>query len=91
MAQTAMKTTLPREEINENFVLEAYQIALSADLILSNVPKGRPKEFTTNLENMRAAATELAAAEGRGVIGQPLKTVGGRGQCDRKGFRSSDT
>jgi hypothetical protein len=37
-----------------------------------------------------AAVAGAPAVEGRGVIGQPLKTVGGRGQCDRNGFRASE-
>jgi hypothetical protein len=60
--QTAMKPVLPREEVNENFVLEAQQVAVTADLALSNLPKGKPKEFQTNLENMRAGGVELAEA-----------------------------
>jgi cytochrome c556 len=60
--QTKMDPILPRAEINENFILEAAQVAVTADLALSNVPKDKPKEFTTNLENMRAGAIELVEA-----------------------------
>ncbi len=60
--QTDMKPVLPRGEINENFILEADQIALSADVALSNVPKSKPKEFTTNLEKLRQGAIDLAEA-----------------------------
>src|SRR5206468_1684177 len=58
--QTAMKPVLPREEINDTFILEADQVALSADLALTNVPKSKPKEFTTNLEKLRQGAMDLA-------------------------------
>jgi hypothetical protein len=60
--QTKQYTTLPREEVNESFTMEANQIALTADLALGVAPKGKPKEFTANLETMRQAATELAEA-----------------------------
>lgn len=60
--QTAMKPVLPREEVNDKFVMEADQIAVSADLALSVMPKGKPKDFQTNLETMRAASAELAEA-----------------------------
>jgi hypothetical protein len=60
--QTKQYTTLPREEVNEAFTMEANHIALTADLALGVAPKGKPKEFTKNLENMRQSATELADA-----------------------------
>lgn len=60
--QTDMKPVLPRQEVNENFILEAEQVALTADLALTNPPKDKPKEFTAKLELMREGAVELAEA-----------------------------
>jgi hypothetical protein len=60
--QTAMKPVLPREELNEKFTMEADQIAVTADVALTVIPKGKPKEFQTNLESMRAGGVGLAEA-----------------------------
>jgi hypothetical protein len=77
--QTKMQPVLPRGEVNDTFILEADQIALSADLALSNVPKSKPKEFTTNLENLRQGAIDLAAAlkdkEAAKVAVEPLSKL----------------
>jgi len=60
--QTEMKPVLPRSEPIEPFLMEANQIALSADLAVNQKFKKQPDEYQKRLEAMRAAALDLAEA-----------------------------
>jgi hypothetical protein len=60
--QNKMFTTLPREEFSDDFVQEAYQIAVTADLLNSMPHKVRGKEWLQYTDDLRKASAELGEA-----------------------------
>ncbi len=59
---TSMKPALPREELKDDFVLEAEQIVLTADLALGQKFKTKPEEYQKRMEALRTGAQELVEA-----------------------------
>lgn len=57
--QTKRYLVLPRNEINEKFILEAYQIAVTANLAHEHVHKAHPKEWKEYTADMRKGALDL--------------------------------
>jgi hypothetical protein len=71
--QTKQYKEMPREEINPTFVLEMYQVAVSADLAHTYMHKSRPKEWEQYTDELRKSAVELAEAlKTRDVKNSPL-------------------
>ncbi|MBY0526344.1 MAG: hypothetical protein K2R98_23320 [Gemmataceae bacterium] len=57
--QTKKPTMMPREELNDNFVLEAYQVAVAADLLHGHMHKAKPKEWGEYTDDMKKFAIDL--------------------------------
>lgn len=71
--QTKFYKEMPREELNEGFVLEMYQVAVSADLVNGHVHKARPKEWEEYTGKLRKSSLELAEAlKARDAKSSPL-------------------
>lgn len=71
--QTKQYKEMPREEINEAFVLEMYQVAVSADLAHEHMHKARPKEWEQYTDDLRKSAVEMAdALRNKDVKGAPI-------------------
>lgn len=51
---------LPRKEMDQKFILEAYQVAVTANLAHQHVHKTRPKEWEKYTAEMQQYAEELA-------------------------------
>jgi hypothetical protein len=60
--QTKQYKEMPRDEINENFVLEMYQVAVSGDLANGYTHKAKPKEWAQYTDELRRSSLELAEA-----------------------------
>lgn len=58
--QTKQHKEMPRDEINEAFIHEMYQVAISADLANSHVHKARTKEWEQYTDDMRKLSLDLA-------------------------------
>jgi hypothetical protein len=60
--QTKQYKQMPRDEINDTFVLEMYQVAVSGDLAHGHMNKARPKEWEQYMDELRKSSLELADA-----------------------------
>ncbi len=58
----AFREELPRRELDQKFLLEAYQVAVTANLAHEHVHKVRPKEWEKYTKDMQQFASALADA-----------------------------
>jgi hypothetical protein len=57
-----MKSKIPFADFNDTFLMEAYQVAVTADIVMAREVKDKQKEWETIASDLRAGALQLAGA-----------------------------
>jgi hypothetical protein len=60
--QLGMKSAIPQADLREPLLLKAYQVAVTAELVESKVPRTKEKEWSNYASSLRKGAVELADA-----------------------------
>jgi len=71
-----MKSAIPTSDLRDQLMFEAYQVAVTADLINSKVPTMKDKEWAAFTGDLRKGAVQLAEAVKKKDGGAALDAVG---------------